>query len=306
MKGIFYNSGACACSIHESGRMVYSALSKSSMYELDYTENQTLKTGYDFLVYNQHVTVNNWITPAIVASFSGPKFCVVTEVRHAGNPISGIPAWFDKYIVLDPTISESGKVLAFPRPVEPGIDLVPFSGNLENPIIGSFGLPTPGKEWTRIVEQAQHEFDEATIRINIPPATHVPHPHAIIAGIKSACESKISKAGIRLEFTSNYMEKDELIRWCSRNTLNCFFYNRNRSHPTGLCAVTDQAISSRRPLLVTRDTTFRHILKYARPFPEITMREAIETHLSATERMYEDWSQENFQKKFETTLFANG
>lgn len=295
MKGIFYNSQSAICSIYESGKMVYEALSKSDRYQLDYTEDNNFRNDYDFFVVNQHVTVNNWITPSMAQSFKGIKFCVVTEVNHNGNPIGNIPGYFDYYIVLDPTIIDTDNVFGFPRPIEQS----EISEYVDRgfPIVGSFGFATSGKDWHKIVEYVQQEFDDALIRINIPHATYVQNNEDQINIIRERCKQVISKPGIKLELTSDYMDKEALIRWCSENTLNCFMYNRSDSQPTGLAAVTDQAISSRRPLLTTRDKTFRHILQYIKPFPEIGFREAIANN-DSIEQMYNDWSQTNFHNKF--------
>jgi hypothetical protein len=64
MKGLFYNSLQGSCSIWESGRMCYKALSQSDKYTLDYTENNKagFQPGYDFYIINWHHAVCNWVT----------------------------------------------------------------------------------------------------------------------------------------------------------------------------------------------------------------------------------------------------
>ena len=97
------------------------------------------------------------------------------------------------------------------------------------------------------------------------------------------------------------MIKDELIKWCGANTLNCFFYDRYTiGFKHGLCAVTDQAISAGKPLLTTGDPTFRHITKYLKPYPEISIKDAI--HQNSVLKMQEDWSPDEFLTKFESLL----
>ena len=298
-KGIFYNSQKAVCSIWESGKMVYDALSKSNNYSIDYSEETFMNPNYDFYVVNQHITVNNWMSESIAKSLSKPVFCIVTEVCHNNNPIGNIPDYFTYYMVLDPTITETNNIFSFPRPLED----YPVSEYIDKgfPIIGSFGFATPNKEWHKIVEGVNNEFDEALIRINIPYATYVPPHIQNVESIRQLCQSFIKKEKIKLEMTSHLMDKATLVKWCSENTLNVFLYNRTHTHPTGLCAVTDQAISSKRPLLVSSDPTFRHILKYLKPYPQITFKEAM-SNGGQVEKMYNDWSHENFYKKFEQIL----
>lgn len=299
-KGIFCNSKKASCSIWESGNMVYAALCKSNNYTLDYSEETSIGYNYDFYVFNQHKTVNNWMNESIVKSLKKPTFCVVTEVCHRDNPIGGIPAYFDYYMVLDPTVNERANIFAFPRPLED----YPVSEYVDEgyPVIGSFGFATPNKDWHKIVIGVQQEFDEALIRINIPQATYVPTHIQDVNAIRNLCQSHITKTGIKLEITTQFMDKAELIRWCSENTLNCFMYHRSHTHPTGMAAVTDQAISSKRPLLVSSDPTFRHIHKYIKPYPETTFKQAIDS-IVEVKKMCDDWSQLNFSTKFQQILF---
>jgi hypothetical protein len=95
------------------------------------------------------------------------------------------------------------------------------------------------------------------------------------------------------------MDKEQLVKWCSRNTINYFPYYRNMH---GLAAVTDQAISAKRPILTTKNPTFRHLLKYIKPYPDISLKDAIQQNHKGVLDMNEDWSPINFCKKFESII----
>jgi hypothetical protein len=305
MKGIFYNSKQSVCSIWESGKMCYDALSKSVNYTLDYSEAEFLDTNYDFAIFNHHPTVNNWITESLVKSYNKPTFCVVTEVTFNEDVIYFSPKFFSDYIVLDPTINETNHIHAFGRPLED----FHITNDLDTnsiPNIFSFGFATHGKEWHKIVEIVHNEFDNAIIHFNIPKATYVPQDmhDNIINSIYIQCYHIIKKKGIQLKITHDNLSKEELITLCSKQTINCFYYNRQHLFASGLAAVTDQAISSGRPILVTGDRTFRHIHKYINYFPNISIKEAIQTTQSGVLLMKSDWSSTNFLLKFEKILFA--
>jgi hypothetical protein len=340
MKGIFYNSKKAACSIWESGKMCYDALSKSTLFTLDYSEDTFLNMNYDFAIFNQHFDVNNWITETMIKSFikgtlfsalpmgeltpTGafrtegptaakgtdgarlkPAFCIVTEVTFSDNPISLSPNYFTNYIILDPTVSETSKLHAFGRPIEKEPEMEnPSRENTNIPNIFSFGFPTQGKEWHKIVEIVQNEFDYANIHFNIPKGSHISQTmhDDMISYIYFMCESIITKKGINLKITHDNLTKEELIKLCAKQTINCFYYDRQHIFSRGLAAVTDQAISSGRPLLVTGDTTFRHIHKYINYYPNISLKEAIEQTQDGVLKMRRDWSSENFLSKFENIL----
>lgn len=305
-RGLFLNSKYATCSIHESGRMCFHVLRTSNQYTLDYAEGQPADLNYDFLIVNYHYHVNNWLTPEIAYNFKGPIFAIVTEVG-LNNIMEMTPRYFDYILMLDPTIQETSHVIAFPRP----LDVImyqdptyvdPLDDETKVPIIGSFGFATVGKRWDLLVEQVNKEFDEAIIRIHIPFATYVPDNEAKIQEIKDLCMSKITKPGIQLQMTNWHMSRNELVAWCSQHTINCFFYYRDNVMVSGLAAVTDQAVGSGRPVLVTKDKTFRHIHPYVSTYPDISIREAIKQNKEGVGRMQEAWSPQNSRKIIEQLL----
>ena len=306
MRGIFYNSKQSLCSIWESGKMCYEALKNSNNYTLEYSEEETMDFSYDFAIFNHHFTVNRWISNEIINKFKKPTFCIVTEVSFNSNPIEFSPNYFSHYIVLDPTIKETKNIHGFIRPIEDfdlsTVDNTKIDYNIPN--IFSFGFATIGKEWHKIVELVQNDYDKANIHFNIPKGTYVPdylHNNEI-ERIKKNCKNIIKKPGIILKITNDNLSKQEIIKLCSTSTINCFFYIREHIFVSGLAAVTDQAIASGRPLFITSDRTFRHIHKYIDYYPNISIKEAIENNQKGVLKMKEEWTRKEFLKKFEKIL----
>lgn len=304
-KGIFYNSKQALCSIWESGKMCYDALKNSTKFELVYSEDTFLDNSYDFAIFNEHFTVNNWMTENMIKEFNKPTFCIVTEVAFGENPIGKSRTFFDHYIVLNPIIVETDRIHAFGRPLENFDYLIEPYIHKDIPEIFSFGFATFGKEWHRIVEQVQNEFDICNIHFNIPKATHVPYDihNMLLQDTYQKCFSMITKPGISLIITNDHLSKEELVKICSQKTINVFFYFRQHLYSAGLSAVTDQAISSGRPLLVTNDCTFQHIHKYIDYYPNIGIKDAIEKTQEGVLKMKNDWSSNNFLDKFESLLY---
>jgi hypothetical protein len=297
LRGIYYNQKPAICSIYESGKMCFDALSLSNKYTLDYSDEPTLKDeNYDFVICNYHHVTNNWIAQSI-HKCKQPTFAIVTEIGHSENAIPFTPFIFDYYIVLDPTIIDNEYFFGFSRPLENFVAKPKQNSDL---IIGSFGMPTFGKNWKGIVEKVQDEFDQATIRFNIPYASYVRSSEQLAHKIFYECSAIIHKPNIKLHITHDYMSKQELVDWCSQNTINVFLYNRDQP---GLCATTDQAIIADRPLLVSQNDTFRHILQYLHPYPQ-TIKEAIDTTLPAVRQMQKDWNAIQFAKKFENIVLG--
>ena len=246
-KGLFINTSQAQCSIYESGKMIYSALSLSDRYILDYVEidekNRKIPAGYDFFAFNYHPVTMSWLNTKKIRRLPGLKLTFVLEVSPNNPFVLCSPNDFDIYCPLDPTMKiDDKRVYSFPRPLES----FKVSGTFidsEIPIIGSFGFATPGKGFELLVDAVNREFDEVIVRINIPSGTFAddvfwPLQRGNYAEYLGELCSHVAKKGITVKITHEYMTKAQLIEWCAQNTLNCFLYNRNHS---GLSATTNQS-----------------------------------------------------------------
>ena len=158
-----------------------------------------------------------------------------------------------------------------------------------------------------LINCVQNEYDDAIIHFNIPKGSYVTDEmqNSTITSIQEHFDQTVTKPGISLKLTFDNLSKEELLQFCRKNTINCFFYYRQHIFSAGLAAVTDQAISSGKPLLVTGDCTFRHIHKYIDYYPNISIKCAIEETAKGVEQMKNDWSSSNFLIKFEKILLAS-
>jgi len=309
LRGIFYNSKKALCSIWESGFMCYNALNKSNLYTLTYSEEQQyIDNNYDFLVVNQHPNVNNWMTEEMINSFNKPNFCIVTEVTFNDTTtiIGKSPDFFKYYMVLDPSIKDKNNIYGFVRPLEYFDISQNPPVNKCNPSIFGFGICGAGKEWEKIVELVQNEYDNANIHFNLVKGDWVPQAayDNVLNTIVSKCNLVLNKPGIKLKFTSDNLTKEELIKLCSIQSINCFPYKRDHIvSMSGLSAAIDQAIASGRPLLLTNDMAFRHTFQYIQHYPNIGIKQAIETTQDGVLKMKSEWTCENFLSKFENILF---
>lgn len=324
LNGAFINTAQASCSIHESGKMVFSCLAESDLFELDYYSLDTVdiaalsengvvklrdgvgghvaKTHYDFWVFNWHfITMAMDLEPQVIASLSGPKFTVVLELAP-GDPLQLVPPGvFDAYIALDPGTARTGAIYPFPRPLD-GDPQTPTRPCRSVPIIGSFGFGTPGKGFESLVAAVNDEFERAIVRINIPSGdfigSDVIHRTSYPKYIERICR-EIAKPGIEVKFTYDFMSSDELIEWCKENDLNCFMYTRCQP---GLSATTDQAIVSGQPLVTSSNDTFRHIHQYIPPYPLTSLRDAIAGTRPLVAAMQRDWSKAAFNSRFAELL----
>lgn len=300
--GLFINSEKAQCSIYESGQMAFQCLVGSGKYSLDYLEispdQRMIPADYDFYLFNYH-PIMTWLDPrSIKKMVPGVKMTIVLEVSPNDPFVHYSPRDFDGFLALDPTLNiPREKVFPFPRPLEKFEVKTPYRAR-EVPVIGSFGFATEGKGFDILMDGINREFDKALVRINIPFATYADERGERARELALLCKER-AKAGIEVVVTHDYLTKAELIEWCGQNTINCFFYDRNMS---GLAATTDQAIASGRPLLISKNNTFRHIQRFIKPFPYQTIREAIEKTGENVREIQQAWAPERFRERFEGVL----
>lgn len=309
-RGLFLNTKKANCSIYESGLMIFNALHLSQRYELDYLEIDEncckISNQYNFYVFNYHHTTMGWLDTKSVQKLPGLKLTWVLEVSP-NDPFVLCPKDdFDVYCALDPTMKiEDKRVYAFPRPLETIENIIPYQEKEEKiPTIGTFGFATVGKGFELVIDAVNREFEEAIVKINIPPGVYADdvfwnlHKRNYAEYLGELC-SRLAKPGIQVSVTREYMTKEKLINWCSQNTLNCFLYNRNQP---GLSATTDQAISSGRPLAISNNATFRHIHPYITPYPYQTLKQSIQLSQVQVLKIQQEWHPLNFAKQFEQVL----
>jgi hypothetical protein len=304
LRGIFVNGISAICSLYESGRMVCNAL-KSDKYELDYMEmsmdqafHKQRVEPHDFYIINwHHITLP--MRKEVIRSLPGLKIGLVLE-NNKNNLFDAFPSdLFSTYMLLDPTMPKTQGVYPFPRPLEKAENLLPLLRE-DIPVIGSFGLHTPGKNFDQIIRQYRYKDKEIMIRINIPFASYVLFSKKETLDY---CDDlrNLATPNIDLRVTNEYMTKQQLISWCSQNSCNVFPYDRIQA---GIAAASDQALSSLRGIGVTMCLTFRHIHPYLSEltWPQHSAEELSVTTLPAVKQMNLDWSIDNFRKTFENLL----
>lgn len=282
--------------------MVYNSLLLSKKYTLDYIEisqhSRNIPRGYNFYFFNYHPVTMGWLDTKYLKRDLGCVGTIILEVAP-NDPFVLCPQNdFTFYCVLDPTLKYKKKnVFPFPRPLE----TIKFDlPKIENPIpvIGTFGFATKGKGFQNVVAAVNNEFEQAIVKINIPYGDFVPNSKEYATFLADVCIKK-AKKGIEVIVTNDFMNKEQLIKWCASNTLNCFLYDRNMP---GLAATTDQAIVSERPLAVSDNDTFRHINAYIKSYPAWSLLDSINKSIPYVKQMKADWSAENFAKIFEIVL----
>lgn len=296
-KILFVNHKKSQCGVYEFGRNIGNALKKSAL-EFVYCEcgsSDELKTAInrhapDAVIYNYHPTTLSWLNTAVTKRINVPQIGLIHEVTQSVADAAD-NRLFNFHIAHDPTL-----LLKNPLVFKVGRLIPPYERRVDAPTIttiGSFGFGTDGKGFEKIIAFVEQEFDEVVIRFNIPFATFGDTDGANARSIADECRGVIKKSDIRLEITHDYLDQAEVLDFLAGNSINVFLYE-DRGLPRGLSSATDLALASGRPIAVSPNEMFRHVLDAV---PSISvadrsLKEIIASGVAPLERFYREWSGE--------------
>lgn len=301
---LYVNHKAQKCGVYEFGKEIGLLLETSKKFNIKYVECDSfveLKAYYkaikpSIILYNYHPSTMPWVVPStkfkpgtayyLKAIQIGTIHEVYQELADAANN-----NMFDFHIAPDPTL-----LLKNPLVYKTGRLLPQKAREVkvinDIPVIGSFGFATPNKGFEKIITLVQNEFDEAIINLNIPFAKFGDTDGQNARKIASNCKNLVTKKGIILNINHDYLEKDDLISFLSKNTLNVFLYDRVPNR--GISSATDWALASGRPLAISNSNLFRHLLD-RRPsicVSDNTLTTIIENGVGPIRELYNEYSSE--------------
>jgi len=96
----------------------------------------------------------------------------------------------------------------------------------------------------------------------------------------------VSKDGVKLVTSHEFLEKEQLLDFLAQNTLNAFFYDRCEGR--GISSAIENALAVHRPIAITRSNMFRHVLSENPSItePPICIEPDGDRHISVKEKIY--------------------
>ena len=259
-----------ACGIGLIGKLIGETLLKSKNYQfhLLYTDSpQELVLKINELqprvvIYNYAPGTTPWMdSPGIREHFSDVIHIRIMHdmYQKLANEFRPEHNYGWQYIIADdPSVTETEHVFITNRLLPETTSHVYQDTGI--PIIGFQGFGLPHKGIARLAHQIQAEFDEAVFRLHVPFGFYEYQVHgragsnalARVAEVKSI----ITKPGIRVEFSHDLWETDEVVDWLAHNTINCYFYDYMDG--CGIASSPDYALAARRPIALSKSHQFRN------------------------------------------------
>lgn len=312
-RGIFINADKDkpVCSMYQRGLAAYEGFRQcksASIEYLDAASDAELNIPYlnslDFVILNYHPATMHGITHTTLSQIKVPIFAMVLEMtkhplRFASHlDFSDI---FSRILYLDPMLPELLGIWRMGRVVHP-TTFQDRPVNFDRPIISTFGIPHIHKGILDMIVAINEEFDEAVFRLHYPPGSHL--PYFAVGHIHSLLDQadEIRKPGIKIEFTDEFMSLERLLSWLNESDLNLFFFTKERDFEENrnIPSSVDDAISAKRPIAVNELDCLDYFLQYQRPYPELSLREAMQ--IGTVKTLYDLWSAANFATEFDAYL----
>ena len=330
---LFVSHKKAQCGVYEFGKNITDALQHSQHYRFIRVECSSLaelqtaiaENAPVGIIYNYHPSVLPWVATKIspklyksnIASIPIPQIGIIHEItQHVADTATNYKkkllfgvashlsnSLFDFYIGLDPTL-----LLKNPLVYKTGRLIPSYQNNFpvpSKPVIGSFGFGTPKKGFEKIMQLVQQEFDEAVIRFNIPAADFGDDKDGVKArGIAAKCKSLITKPGVQLIVTHDYMDNKTLLDFLAKNTVNVFLYEHDMTSGKGLSSAVDNAMAVQRPVAISDSVTFRHVFDVDPSICIIknNLKTIIQNGFAPLQKHYNEWNTENLLWDYERIL----
>jgi len=331
---LFVSHKKAQCGVYEFGKNITDVLQHSQRYQFIRVECSSLvelqtaiaENAPAAIIYNYMPSVFPWIATRIshklyrnnIASIQIPQIGVIHEItqyvadtatNYKKKLLLGVSNFgvsnlsnslFDFYIAPDPTL-----LLLNPYVYKTGRLIPSYKNNFpvpSKPVIGSFGFGTPSKEFEKVVQLVQQEFDEAVIRFNIPAADFGDKNCVNARIISEKCKALITKPGIQLIVTHDFLDNKDMLDFLAKNTINVFLYKDTTSG--GLSSAIDNAMSVQRPVAVSDSIMFRHVFD-AEPSICITknnLKTIIQNGFTPLQKHYNEWNAGNILWEYERIL----
>ena len=286
MKNILYlNYGITkACGVYDLGLRHYNAIKNIEEYNFNYAEIRNMRDYYnacmdpvpDLIIFNYLEGLSMWMNKAI-HEIVCPKICIPHDMRQDDFNLFRRDDLFDNYIILDKNSPEStcGRILKTNRPLMEFETEDHYQNSI--PRIGSFGFALTHKNFHLIAREVNNTFDEAIINFHMPKA-HFDFEDQTNQ-VVNMCKAEITKPGIKLNITTDFLSEKEVVNKLHLNDINCLFYDAPRD--LGVSSSLDFLISAQKPILITESPMFRSFSKNLSHFPNVSLLD-----------MWENWEVE--------------
>jgi SAM-dependent methyltransferase len=262
--GLFVSQKGQRCGVYQFGRRVFGALNRGKNISWQYLECDSadeallaLKSNKpEIIVLNYHPATMDWAATSRWKEDGAVVFSIFHEA-HQNAADQAEASFFDFLLCADPTLIPRNPIIVPVPRVTIDSEIIEIAPP-ELFTVGSFGFATHGKAFDRLCAHVNAEFDRARIRLNLPPHDREDIvSHEYTDTVIASCRHAVTKPGIDLVITQDFLGDAALLQFLAGNTINAFLYEDQAER--GISSCTDYALACDRPLAITQSTMFRHL-----------------------------------------------
>ncbi len=289
------------CGVYQFGKRVYDLASISNKIDYVYRDvgsksdyiNCIKRLAPNYVIYNWHWDRMPWLQKNDIESNKSIRHYFIF---HDGS----IAPAYDKYLFFgdyDPgnKLIPSDKSVLLPRPLFEYIGDYPKNDIIT---IGSFGFGFLHKRFPELVKLVCSEFDIAHIRFHMTRPYFGDTPGNYLNDIIKDCQKNVTKPGIKLSISTDFLDDNSLLEFLAGNDINVFYYNSSEVNP-GISSVPDYALSVKRPIAIEYNDMFRHIKTDEIALGSNSIQNILNLGTTPLNKYYENWSVEKFSEEFD-------
>lgn len=200
---------------------------------------------------------------------------------------------FEYAITMNPVLEGNKQVFIANKLLPPG-PTIPIVDN-PIPVIGYQGFALSYKGIARLAQIVNSEFDECIFRLHMPRSWFLDRDGFETELRKNEIAPLITKPGIKIEYSHDIKNTQELVNWLSQNSINCYFYFNSAN--SGLASAPDYALAARRPIAVSSSEYFKNFYPCTPSvviYEPFSLRQIIENGTEPLNELYEAYSEKNF------------
>jgi hypothetical protein len=251
----------------------------------------------EIIIYNYLPETMPWFNPGILNQLRNHGVKQGLIVHNMGYA-----HWFDFYLHQIPEYPENGNNYSILRPLftynKPPVDR--NDGKIK---IGSFGLGFKTKQWDKICELVNRQFDEEVdLHLHLTTSYFFPNTQEL-EEIKVACQNQITKPNIHLSFSGDFWDDNTLLDFLGDNDLNIYLYKYYDNY-NGISGVTDYMMSVRKPIAICKTNMFSHI-NHVKPsicVEDNSLKQIIKNGFAPLQPYHDVWSHKKFAEHLDKIL----
>jgi len=306
MKILFTNHSQQQCGVYQYGARTAKILESDPRFLTLYVEVDNPEQLYsevaqfepDVILMNWALGTQSWLSAEILDNINCKK--VIFYHDDFNDHLRTFKA--DAFIVgsqdeEDPSRPVENKYYILPRPIVERDVIVKDRGDIIS--VGSFGTGSTRKGFQDVVSRVCAEYDEAIINFHITGAYFDYTNGATALAVSDLCRQHVTKPGVQLNITNDFITDEELALRLQQNDINIFMYNHEVPSFAGIASSLDFPVGWGGPIATNGNIMFRHVLK---DYPEINLdNHSIEEVLSLGNKvsleLRDQWSNKNLRDK---------